>query len=469
MANVFTGDANCKALWRFEENAVNEDSIGGNDFYFDYPEEVPQEDTTTYNEGACSARCEAYDLDPFEAYEGDELDEDFPCQSHSESKIISFAAWISLAASPENYQLESSNSIFYKNRCFNLYVNQDSPYLDDGVHLVVYRSSSLWERFSILEEIPRGTWIHIGCAIDGDNQTYLIRYFDGSSAQSKSGSLTGELYLSAYSFDVGDDLTGNIDEAVVFDRLLSADEFDAIRSGTFGAESEDVLTQWAWADYAPYQERVNIPSEDWGFVAYAPATLLIYNELWAWKPIPPATQWTLPSAQPRRDVFICVLRKTGLDDVEIPMASLQMRRRNGTPTMVSCVVPDSETYYPFAAARKNGLIIIYAGSITEDGTRHLSELERATLESVSYDIGVQSSSLSLSGYRTETNINPRPVDITGVSYYGLQADGKRRIRGKINSFLRPGDTAIYNGESFVVDQIYVSVEATNAWMEAAGI
>jgi hypothetical protein len=225
------------------------------------------------------------------------------------------------------------------------------------------------------------------------------------------------------------------------------------------------LDSSAWID----PTSASIPSENWAHQNAAPTTLKINYEEWAWKMIPPATHWALPTAQPRREVFICLLRKTGTSDVEVPMASMQMRRRDGNPTMISCVIPDAETYLDYAEDRKDGEIIIYAGSITEDGTRHLSELDRVSLDTISYDIGVQSSSLVISGYRTETNVNPKPVDIVGVSYYGLQADGKRRIRGKVNQFLRPGDTAIYNGESFTVDQIYLYVEPSNAWMEAAGL
>ena len=208
--------------------------------------------------------------------------------------------------------------------------------------------------------------------------------------------------------------------------------------------------EWVWADHYLAVSDVDVGQQSWRMIA-------------------PATQWALPAAQPRREVFICVIKKDAFEDVELPASNLQMRRRDGYPTLISCVIPDAETYLDDAENRKDGEIIIYAGSITEDGVRHLSELERVTFETLSYDIGVQSSSLVISGYRTETNTNPRPVDIQGITYYGLQADGKRRIRAKINQFLRPGDTAICGGEAFVVDQIYLFIDPVNAWMEAAGI
>lgn len=189
---------------------------------------------------------------------------------------------------------------------------------------------------------------------------------------------------------------------------------------------------------------------------------------WAHRDYAPVASWSLPVATPKRAIFVVVLRAEGLDDVEVPSKNLQMRRRDGYPTMISCVVPDAETYYDAAAARAGGELIVYAGSATADGTRHLSELERVTLEDISYDVGVSSSSLTLAGYRTETNANPRPVGLTAVTYVGLQADGKWRVRGAINIFLRPGDTAVCDAATFTVEQIYIWVMADNAWMEVAG-
>jgi hypothetical protein len=200
----------------------------------------------------------------------------------------------------------------------------------------------------------------------------------------------------------------------------------------------------------------------------ASVPLMVRSASAAWRDYAPVASWTLPAATPQREIFVAVLRKTGLADCEVPVGTLQMRRRDGYPTMIACVVPDADTYYAAAAARQDGELIVYAGSATADGTRHLSELERVTLEDVSYDIGVASSSLTLEGYRTASVANPRPVALSGLTYRGLQADGKRRVRGSVNIFLRPGDTATFGLESLVVDQIYVWVSAENAWMEVAG-
>ena len=136
--------------------------------------------------------------------------------------------------------------------------------------------------------------------------------------------------------------------------------------------------------------------------------------------------------------------------------------------MISCVVPDAMTYLAACQAYQDGELIIRAGSETNDGVRNLSELDRVTLDDIYYDIGVHSSSLTLAGYRTASNANPRTVSVSGVRYYGLQADGKAKIRANIDQWLRPGDTVAYGASSFVVSSIYVFLDAKTSYMEVAG-
>jgi hypothetical protein len=476
MANDFTGDSSCKALWRFEPGALYEDSIGNNDLVLTIGSgTAPTSATSEYKEGSGSIKMVSDYGIP--GITDANLDAGFPLKSGDTAKIISVAGWMKRpAASP----LVQPISLIRK--C-NLTGNTDATirlgfdYTDDDMCVLIeaWRTSAQSNFQSIklgAGVMANDKWYHVGFAIDGVGKTYLVRLYDATAdtAYTYSGVLDSELYINTGPLLIGYLSRGWWDEIVVFAELKTTDDFDAIRAGTFGEEPENSYTKSGWRDYAPVRTYVSIPAMEHGWTDCAPTTIEINGaECWAWTMTPPAPRWLLPSTQPRREVFICTLRKTGLSDVEVPLASLQMRRRDGNPTMISCVIPDAETYLDYAKDRKNGEIIIYAGSITEDGTRHLSELERVSLDSISYDIGVRSSSLVISGYRTETNINPRPVDIEGVTYYGLQADGKRRIRAKINQFLRPGDTAIYGDGSFVVDQIYVFIEPKNAWMEAAGL
>jgi hypothetical protein len=475
MANDFSTDSACKALWRFESAALLEDSIGSNDLTNDFvgwgEDAISTTAAGTFREGSGAINV-LYPPAGYPGYVGitdANLDAGFPLKNGDTSKLISVVGWFySTTDTGDGYDVAIFEKYHQSNsgkRTITL-----STLLSSGdLRLRVYHSSGN-ELVSMAAGITKEKWYHFGMAVDGVSKTYLVRLYDltAGTAETFSGSFGNELLVTDGPVMIGRYLDGYIDELVVFDELKDADDFDAIRGGTYGG-TDNSVDRWGWVDgpAEPVISVIPVLSMAWRDIETAISKIPSIES--AWKMIPPAPRWSLPSAQPRREVFICTLRKTGLSDVEVPLASLQMRRRDGNPTMISCVIPDAETYLDYAEDREDGEIIIYAGSITEDGTRHLSELERVSLDSISYDIGVQSSSLVVSGYRTETNINPRPVDIEGVTYYGLQADGKRRIRAKINQFLRPGDTAIYGDGSFVVDQIYVFIEPKNAWMEAAGL
>jgi hypothetical protein len=453
MANDFSSDSTCKALWRFESGALLTDSKGGNTLTEYNAAISAATGAGYYKEGSASIVVEGSDSYRYPYINDSALDSGFPFKDGDTNLTFSLAGWFRFDQDWPGSLFLKGSTFVSQNRTISFACVYNWP--DIELELRVYGTSTNQTIQTSGAGLAEDQWYHVGLAIDGPNKTYLIRLYDATadSVQTFSGSFTPDLHTGDFPIHIGRDMDGYLDEYVIFDDVKTADDFDDIRSGTYSvaAPIETADTTWAWKSIAPLARAIDNPPQ------------------WVWKMIPPASKWSLPRATPRRDIFICILRKTGLADYEVPMASMQLRRRDGLPTLVSCVVPDYLTHYAAAEARKDGEIIIMAGSVTADGTRHISELERATFEHATYDHGANSSSISLSGYRTTAITNPRPVDLTGLTYYGLQADGKRRVRGKINQFLRPGDTAIYSGGSFVVDQIYISVEATNAWMEAAGL
>jgi hypothetical protein len=184
--------------------------------------------------------------------------------------------------------------------------------------------------------------------------------------------------------------------------------------------------------------------------------------------VAPAPRFALPAVLAYQTVYRCILSADGLDDYEVPIKSVQMRRRDGEPTMISVVVPDAMTYLAACEDYVDGYLTVWAGIRTSDGVENLAELERVTLDTVAYDHGVQNSSLTLSGYRTQTNANPRPVTVSGVRYYGLQADGKSKIRANVNQWLRPGDTVVYGATEIDVASIYIMIDNRLSWMEVSG-
>jgi len=156
-------------------------------------------------------------------------------------------------------------------------------------------------------------------------------------------------------------------------------------------------------------------------------------------------------------------------DIEIPMSSFQLRLRNGDPTYLSCVIPNSLAYADVIQALSGGQISIRAGYQLANGDRQLEQIVWVDFESLAIDRGDRSDSATLVGHKTMTYTSPKEREISGVSYYGLQADGTRRLRAPVDAFLRPGDTVIYNNgqgeDSFVVGEIEYIVDTKLAYME----
>jgi hypothetical protein len=62
----------------------------------------------------------------------------------------------------------------------------------------------------------------------------------------------------------------------------------------------------------------------------------------------------------------------------------------------------------------------------------------------------------------------KTVTVEGVSYYCLQADGKRRVRALLDLFLRIGDTCVYGSgasDYMTVGYITYTVIVNQAIME----
>jgi hypothetical protein len=188
----------------------------------------------------------------------------------------------------------------------------------------------------------------------------------------------------------------------------------------------------------------------------------------------PACVWTMPAAMlgTAQTIYKCVLTgvNDGVDDLVLPMSSLQARIRDGDPTYLSCVIPDSLTYEDDILDRPSGEIVIYKGYRFPDGTEQYEELTRVEYESIQIDRGSRSDSATLTGHKTVTSSAAKEWPAAGISYYGLQADGKRRIRCDLDMFLKVGDTCIYGtggGDYFVVGQItcWVAAKPPAVFME----
>ena len=223
-----------------------------------------------------------------------------------------------------------------------------------------------------------------------------------------------------------------------------------------------------WEDYAPTCKAIHVDESTWE--DYAPTYKTIHIDEASWSDIAPAYQWTIDTLEPLRRVYIATLRASALDDLEIPMSSLQFRLRNDGWSYVVCVFPDADTWEDQVEAFKTaeGEVRIFSGWTNQANERQLQEMARADITRYSTDVGVQSSSLTLTAYREITIGNPRTVILTNITVRSLQADGNRRIRCEPNMFLRPGDTAVFGADSMTVDSLAVMIDRNQQRMEVTG-
>lgn len=176
-----------------------------------------------------------------------------------------------------------------------------------------------------------------------------------------------------------------------------------------------------------------------------------------------------PAAQ---TIYTCTLTGDGesppLDDLTLPMSSFQGRIRDNADSYLSCVIPNAPAYATAIAARQNGDIVIRKGYRFQDGSTQLEEIARVDYESLRIDQGARSASATLSGHRTTVAESAKEVTVQGVSYYCLQADGKRRVRALLDTFLRIGDACIYGtggGDWLIVGYISYTVSTELTIME----
>ena len=228
MANYFTGDPNCISAWRFEAGAMLTDEMGKNDLTWFGVDYKPVEDTTIYKESDCSAKWNDGIEEPYTIADGD-LSADFPLKNGG-SATFSWVAWIyPTVGSHDQYLIGKMDYTGY-----------------DSALLVSYGLPS-WAFLASGNETDTGlavetdTWHHVAVTYDGGTDQLTIRVYHESTGLTDSyqTTLTGGDVVVAGSqpWTIGSPFsleTVRIDELAVFDDVLTADEIDEIRAGTFG-------------------------------------------------------------------------------------------------------------------------------------------------------------------------------------------------------------------------------------------
>jgi len=156
-----------------------------------------------------------------------------------------------------------------------------------------------------------------------------------------------------------------------------------------------------------------------------------------------------------------------IDDMYFPISSFQCRESLTAKAYVSAVIPNASQYSAEILARSDGTMIIEMAYFFRGKEQIRQELTRAELSDISVDMGGDSQSVSLTGYRNIVAAQkqiimdkPTYTDLTG---------GKQTFRfAKPHMFLHAGDIAIIDGVSILVNSISYSVSPTQQAMTVSG-
>ena len=241
MANDFSGDSDCVALYNFESGALTTDSKGSNTLT---DNNTVGTDTVNYKQGSASADFELSNDESFSRTDAN-LSSDFPFKSGGSEVIISIATWFVLESFGADAPLLNKYSTTGDNRGFCLRTEST----DNHIRLIIgYNSGASFESIQITDtdSIDINTWYHLGVTYSRSTRAWTARLWDDTaesvtSNNSGTGSQTVYIntipvYIGCYGQEVNY-FDGRMDELVVFNDILTSTEIDEIRTGTYGAAS----------------------------------------------------------------------------------------------------------------------------------------------------------------------------------------------------------------------------------------
>ena len=246
MANDFSGDSNCVALWRFESGALTTDSCTWNSARNTLTDlHTVTENTTAYAEGACSADFERSNEEAFYIDDAN-LCTGYPLKNGDTNKKISVCQWFRIeglyATSTQSNYLYYKGAVNKASWGLRIYNNAGSYELQMRIG---YNSGDSSEYIVVnARSWNTDVWYHIGATFQDSDKAWLVRLFEtGVGATTYSGTSTNNVNVEDGQVVIGSSTNssgytfwdGEIDEIVVFNDILTEAEIDKIRAGTYGA------------------------------------------------------------------------------------------------------------------------------------------------------------------------------------------------------------------------------------------
>lgn len=235
MANDFSSDPNCVALWKLDANV--QDSKGGNHLT---AVNSPSYDSSDKKEGSYCIDLEK-DSSQYAYITDANLASGFPAKSGTSEQSFSVCFWMKA----------ESLSGYYPGLVGKWYAasNQRSFWTSIGASyklyfIIGYNSGASSTSLTFGTGFTSGRWYHVAVVYDASTNGMKIRIWDdynsallGSNA---TGTASGDMSPTASQLEIGridsDNsrcFDGKIDEVVIFKKVLTDAEIDAIRAGTY--------------------------------------------------------------------------------------------------------------------------------------------------------------------------------------------------------------------------------------------
>lgn len=164
--------------------------------------------------------------------------------------------------------------------------------------------------------------------------------------------------------------------------------------------------------------------------------------------------------------YACEIDDGVLDAIRPPISSWQATVQTDRASYAQAVIPAATDWVSAISDRADGEFVIYRGVRYPDGTTQESELARAPLGDVRFDVGPTNATMTISGYGT----TPPPSQALTRTLRNVRsestANGLFRVRCDIDWFLRPGHTAVSRGTEFTVAYVNYYVNSSDQYMDA---
>ena len=198
--------------------------------------------------------------------------------------------------------------------------------------------------------------------------------------------------------------------------------------------------------------------------------------LWVSVEMPLSQRWSLQANPVWTPVISATVYRFALENsqgrAEMPISNFSGQLRSGEPSYLQVTIPDARVWAGVIAdfaAQSDTELVIQAGYRYSDGRFQTQDIARTRLRNVRYDLGARSSSVQLDGIDTRVNPAPKTVSLKGANYRSQDESGRVRYRCAMNFDIRPGDTALINGETFTVGELSYNVTVNNATLEIAAV